>query len=210
MPEMAQSDGSMTLGMWTKKGGKSSFVLHAAHPRDIYDPLMETGVLENLDRSGFAGGVGNNLGAGERLEKAVEGLLARRAGAGRSMKPGETVEVTFALAWYFPNALQKVCRDCDKVEVMGHQYANWFGSADDVFEYARANFADLRGRSREFVEAYYASTQDRWLLDAAAAQLTTLPKGVVVGQGRATSRSGRGSAAAGSRRSISRSTGRFR
>ena len=61
---------------------------------------------------------------------------------------------------------------------MGHQYANWFASSHEVFEYARANFADLRGRSREFVEAYYASTTDRWLLDAASAQLTTLTKSV--------------------------------
>jgi len=178
MPELAQSDGSMTMGMWTKKGGKSSFVLHAAHPRDIYDPLMEIGVLENLDRSGFAGGVGNNLGAGERLEKAVKGCSRGALARTFTMEAGETVEVTVALAWFFPNALQKVCRDSDKLEVMGHQYANWFGSSREVFDYARANFADLRGRSREFVDAYYASTADRWLLDAAGAQLTTLPKGV--------------------------------
>jgi len=175
LPRLCQSDGTMALGVWSAKAGRVTYVLHAVHPRDLYDPVMETGCLENLDRSVFRGSVGNDLGYA-RVRKAdvgfSRGLLCKTV----SMKPGETVEITFALAWHFPNLLQPVRWREPATEKIGHYYENWFSSASEVVTYGARNFSDLRARSREFVDAFYGSTVDRWLLDLANAQLTSFSK----------------------------------
>jgi len=176
MPREAQSAGSAALGLWSKKAGKVSYFLHAAHPRDIYDPLMETGHLENRDRSDYKGTVGNDLGAQTRAARVLLGCSRGVIAKTMALKPGETAQVTFALAWHFPNMAQKECRGGEPTQSIGHQYDNWFGSATEVFAYGQKNFDDLRRRSREFVDAYYETTADRWVLDAIAAQLTTFPK----------------------------------
>jgi uncharacterized protein (DUF608 family) len=135
---------------------------------------MEAGYLENLDRSTFHGSVGNDLGARPRLARLAFDLSRGALAKTMTLEPGETAEVTCALAWYFPNMAQESCGKA--MEVIGHQYENWFHSAGDAFGYAAKSFADLRARSREFVDAFYGSTADRWVLDATAAQLTTLTK----------------------------------
>jgi len=170
----SESYGTLAFGLWSVKAGRTSFVLHAAHPRDIYDPLMASGNLEDLDRSAFRGSIGNDLGTGRRVRKADVGLSRGVLARSLTLQPRETVEVTFALAWHFPNMAEPACDD--KREIIGHQYANWFSSASEAFDYASANSTGLRFRSLEFMNAFYETSRDKWLLDAVAAQLTTLVK----------------------------------
>ncbi len=175
LPKDAQSAGSMALGVWTKKAGRTSYVLHAVHPRDIYDPVMETGRLEDLDRSVFRGSVGNDLGVLTRKVKADTGFSRGVLCKTVKLAARETVEITFALTWHFPNFAQDSGCSGTK-EVIGHQYSNWFRNAEEVFSYAAKNFATLRTRSREFVDAFYATSAEKWILDTVNAQMTTFTK----------------------------------
>jgi len=174
LPEGHESAGSMGFGVWSKKKGRTSYVLHAVHPRDIYDPVMNTGRLEDLDRADFKGLVGNNLGGPAVKRDAVMGASRGVLCRTMDLEGGETAEVTFAITWFFPNQRQRTCTDGD--ETIGHWYANRFKSAGDVMEYAVAERARLEARTREFVDAYYDSSAEKWVLDAAAAQLTSFTK----------------------------------
>ncbi len=175
IPAGHESAGSMSLGAWSKKSGRTSYVLYAVHPRDIYDPIMETGHLEDLDRGDFKGLVGNDLGRPVAKKDAVigpsRGVLCRTI----TLKGGETAEVSFAVAWHFPNQKQRTCNGGGE-ETIGHWYANTFRSAREVMEYGLSKQKDLETRTREFTDAYYASSPDKWVLDAAAAQLTSFTK----------------------------------
>jgi non-lysosomal glucosylceramidase len=133
LPRGHESAGSMGFGVWSKKAGRTSHVLYAVHPRDIYDPVMQTGHLEDLDRGDFQGLVGNNLGGPTAKKDAVLG--ASRGGLCRTMslQAGETAEVTFAITWFFPNQRQRTCMNGGD-EAIGHWYANKFKSASEVME----------------------------------------------------------------------------
>jgi uncharacterized protein (DUF608 family) len=176
MPKGSQSAGTMALGAWASTKARPSYVLHAVHPRDIYDPLMEKGRLEDLDRSRFRGSVGNDLGTGPRVRKADTGFSRGVLCETLSLRPRQTAQVTFVLAWHFPNHAQPSCRGGEPVDIIGHQYANWFKNAQEVLQYCAKKHEDLRARSLEFVEAYYSSSAPKWVLDAAMAPLTNFAK----------------------------------
>jgi uncharacterized protein (DUF608 family) len=169
-----QSAGGMTLGVWSKKAGRVSYVLHGVHPRDLYDPIMSNARLEDLDRSVFRGSVGNDLGGPARVKRADVGLSRGLLCKTLDLAPGEKVEVTFALTWHVPNMAEQ--GSSGAMEVIGHQYSNWFSSAADVAAYAAKNFPRLRERSMEFADAFYGTTVKRWMLDAVNAQLTSFTK----------------------------------
>ncbi|MHC4714643.1 MAG: GH116 family glycosyl hydrolase, partial [Planctomycetota bacterium] len=177
LPEECQSDGGVAFGVWSRKRGRATHVLHAIHPRDIYDPVMETAHLENLDRSDFSGEVGNYMGGPAIRKDAPFGLSRGVLCRTMTLRPKETVRVTFAVSWFFPNLAQPKCRGEDApMEMVGHRYQQWFSSAEEVMKYGAENFTELDARTREFVDAFYATTRPRWLLDAINAQMTTLVK----------------------------------
>lgn len=166
--------GSMVLGVAGGAGGTTSYAAHF-RPRDLWEPLRETGILENRDLGSMEQELGN-MGSSRRVNfrrGLPFGALARTM----TLKPGRSADVTFVLAWHFPNLIEK---DYVPKEVagtnIGHRYEEWFGNATDVFTYAAERFESLRSETRAFVEAYYASSLPGWMLDAIAAQLTTLPK----------------------------------
>jgi non-lysosomal glucosylceramidase len=81
---------------------------------------------------------------------------------GRKLKlaPGQTAQVTFVLAWYFPNfslaaPLQKA----------GRYYATKFNSSHAVAQYVAAQFDRLAGHTRLWRDTWYDSTLPFWFLD---------------------------------------------
>jgi len=171
----ASDNGTMTLGVFGGRGGKTTYAFHLRSRRDIWDPLRDTGMLENVDLGDFAGQLGN-MGASRqaRLRRGLPfGALCRTV----KLPARGAATVTFVLAWHFPNFREADYppKDC-KGRCIGHRYSEWFDDADDVLAYVIGNLATLRSRTAEFVDAYYATTMDRWLLDAIAAQFTTLVK----------------------------------
>jgi uncharacterized protein (DUF608 family) len=82
------------------------------------------------------------------------------------LKPGESREVRFVLAWFYPDA-----RDSDGKSV-GHQYANWFDGSQAVAEYVTAGWSNIARRVGEWQERIYTeTTAPAWLKDQAVNSL---------------------------------------
>lgn len=80
---------------------------------------------------------------------------------GRKLRiaPGESAEVTFLLAWNFPNlTLAKLGR-------VGRRYATRFDSAHAVAKYVATNFSRLASQTRLWRDTWYDSTLPYWFLD---------------------------------------------
>lgn len=174
IPKKQFDYGTMVMGMITNGPGRTTSARHF-RPRDIWDPLRSTGLLENIDLGDIEQEIGN-MGASQRVNfrrNLPFGALARTV----KLKPGETTELTFVLCWHFPNFIELDYKEKDVAgSNIGHKYNNWFGDATDVFNYAVKNFKKLRSETKLFFDAYYQSSLPDWLLDAASAQLTTLTK----------------------------------
>jgi uncharacterized protein (DUF608 family) len=173
MPKGASADGSLVIGAFG--AGSSSYALHPRTDRDLWEPLRSDGRLDNTDHGPFSGDVGNQ-GEGRRdwIQRGTpHGYLCRTL----RLKPRETAEVVFCLAWYFPHMWERdyAARD-RRAERIGHRYAEWFSDATDVFDYASRRYDKLRRRTRAFSDAFHNSSLERWKLDAISAQLTTLIK----------------------------------
>jgi len=175
LPQHDSARGEMALGSWTDGRSRATYVLHPRTVRDVWDPLRATGRLEDRDFGTFEGVVGDEMP--ERLRVQVRrglpyGVLCRTL----DLAPRGTAEVTFCLAWHFPEMHERPACPDKAPERIGHMYENWFADAGEALAYAHRHHARLRAASRRFVEAFYASRFPRWLLDAVNAQLTTLVK----------------------------------
>ena len=81
-------------------------------------------------------------------DEAKRGVVA----AGVSLAKGETKDVVFLVAWYFPQRPQR-----------GRMYANWFDGALAAAEYVAGNFDRLAGQTRLFRDTYFDTTLPYWL-----------------------------------------------
>jgi uncharacterized protein (DUF608 family) len=90
------------------------------------------------------------------LTDKLSGTLGRRI----KLKPGQSIAVTFVVAWHFPNlslggALQKA----------GRWYATRFSSASAVVHYVAAHFDRVAAETRLWRDTWYDSTLPFWFLD---------------------------------------------
>ena len=102
------------------------------------------------------------------LAEPLIGTLGRTV----QLKPGESAQVTFILAGYFPNL---ELRQLGKV---GRYYATQFASAQAVVEYVAAHLDKLTGATRLWRDTWYDSTLPYWFLDRTFANASTLASGV--------------------------------
>jgi uncharacterized protein (DUF608 family) len=77
------------------------------------------------------------------------------ATATTELKPGQSRELRFVLAWFYPDA-----RDSSG-HFVGHQYANWFDSSMAVAQSVAANWDDLARRVGEWQDRIYAADSRR-------------------------------------------------
>ncbi len=184
MPTGASDHGTLALAVIEENAGQTSYVFHPRTSRDVWDPFHLTGNLENVDIGQFGGAAGNmefggpvgNMGA-ERQAGLRRGLPVGALCHTVSLPAGTRREVTFLLAWHFPNFIEEDYAEKNRVgQPIGHQYSQYFEDAGQVLAYGAVNRQMLQDRTTEFVEAYDRSSFPRWLLDASAAQLTTLIK----------------------------------
>lgn len=100
----------------------------------------------------------------------------------RDLKPENSFEHTFIASWVFPNNYARdtsvsgndanAPMDMERNE--GHYYSNFFSNSAEAGEYIAANYADLKKRSKDFVDAYYESDAPAYVLDQVASNLNTL------------------------------------
>lgn len=94
------------------------------------------------------------------------------------LNPGETIQLTFILSWYFPNRYVNFehfgpRRDYGKSRFwLGNAYAARFSDALEVAEYLREHQVRLEKQSRKWAEGLYKSTLPDWMIEALAAQGT--------------------------------------
>ncbi|MCS7113469.1 MAG: GH116 family glycosyl-hydrolase [Candidatus Bathyarchaeota archaeon] len=86
------------------------------------------------------------------------------------VKPGSEGRIIVLLAWYYPNHI-----DVRGIRV-GHYYENLFSDVIAVIDYTVDNFDYLYSKTRKFVDTLYDASYDRWLVDLASSQITTLSK----------------------------------
>lgn len=96
----------------------------------------------------------------------------------QTVPAGGDVQVTFLIAWHFPNRTPERCGwravEGKEKEVVGNYYAERFKDAWDVSLYASRGLPSLESRSRQFFEELRSSTLPPVVLDAALSNLSTL------------------------------------
>lgn len=118
------------------------------------DQATAAGKLEELPDFGTMGLA--LLGMPAEVAETAEpvGLLGRQL----TLAPGESKQVTFVLAWHFPNLTM------DRLPG-GRFYATKFESALAVAKYVAANFERLATQTRLWRDTWYDSTLPYWFLD---------------------------------------------
>ena len=90
------------------------------------------------------------------LADHLSGELGRKL----TLDSGQSVTVTFVIAWFFPN-LESI----PAVAVQGRYYASRFDSALAVAKYVARNIASLTSRTFLWRDTWYDSTLPHWFLD---------------------------------------------
>jgi len=127
------------------------------------DEIGKAGPLEELTDFGTMALALLGDAAEEASADATAPFADKLSGAlGRKLKlaPGASAQVTFVLAWHFPNlSLDGPLRKA------GQYYATKFASAPAVAQYVADNFDRLAGETRLWHDTWYDSTLPFWFLD---------------------------------------------
>ncbi|MQY79559.1 MAG: hypothetical protein GH151_10280 [Bacteroidetes bacterium] len=106
-----------------------------------------------------------------------------------TLKPGETKVIRLMMAWYVPNTVLRYGRDPEPVPEVPccdanykPWYTNRFKDIIGVVNFWETNYDDLREKSEQFKEAFYASTLPAEVTEAVAANLTILKSPTVLRQ----------------------------
>jgi len=135
------------------------------------DRLPEAGPLEELpDYGTMALALFGEPADAASADAAVPFTEKLSSSLARNLKlaPGESVQVTFVLAWHFPNCtLPKLGR-------VGRHYAARFDSAKAVVDYIARNLARLTTQTRLWRDTWYDSSLPFWFLDRTLLNASTL------------------------------------
>lgn len=108
----------------------------------------------------------------------------------KKLSPKQAFKHTYLMTWYFPNAYGShnapksgnlregefygdYIINQKQTKIQGHYYNNFFQSANDVADYLIQNKADIHKRTKEFVDNFYASDADQFVLDQINSNLNT-------------------------------------
>ena len=171
LPAEHSSDGQLMLAVEAQHDDEVTYALHPRHGRDLWDPLIATGRLENTDYGNERGYIGE-VGAEKKLGVPVgfrRAALCRHA----RLAPGASVELVFTLTWHFPNMWEAEGRQKPPARI-GHYYARRFSDAAQVCDWLRKERSRLQQISADFQQAFFASSLPKWMLQAVNAQFSPL------------------------------------
>jgi uncharacterized protein (DUF608 family) len=92
------------------------------------------------------------------------------------LAPGQTVEVRFALSWFFPHHLARARQPNAAPVELGHMYANWFHDAAEVNQYLRTNYTSHRQATEAFARTLADTSLGSAMAFVWSSQLGTLVK----------------------------------
>lgn len=113
-----------------------------------------------------------------------------------SLKPGESKVIRVMMAWYVPDSNLKFGKDSEEKEeeectdpacscydpFYKPWYSGTFKSIEEVVNYWKTNYTDLRAKSELFTNSFYNSTLPAEVTEAIAANLTILKSPTVLRQ----------------------------
>ncbi len=100
------------------------------------------------------------------------------------LKPGQTKTIRLKFCWYVPNTDLRVGNDGSVNELKTYQpwYAGKFNNIEELAEYWKLKYDDLRRKSGLFTEAFYSSTLPNEVLEAVSANLSILKSPTILRQ----------------------------
>jgi len=116
----------------------------------------------------------------KKLPRSLQGgSNTGSVGARCSLKPGESIEVPFLLAWHFPNYVHGTHDWGDEArDKEPPQWKNWYATkwadAWEVARYTAKHLARLRKGTKSFRDALFSSSLPSHVLDAVSSQLSVL------------------------------------
>ena len=96
-----------------------------------------------------------------------------------SLKPGQQRQVTFLIAWHFPNRINESVLDQHTPggragPRVGNMYNNWFADAGGVVRYVHRHFDRLERQTMLFRDCFYDATLPESVLDRVGSQIATI------------------------------------
>lgn len=175
LPGEASDRGQVRISVAPSRGQSVSYLAHPRTMRDFWEPMRESVRLENADIGNYVGRLGNE--GADTQAKLRLGLPHGALCVTTAIDPGEEVTVRFQLAWHFPNFWESDYpeKKCCGTNI-GHYYSKRFKTVEPVAAYGWKEHDRLLSRSREWLDAFYATSLPRWLLDAVNAQFTSFIK----------------------------------
>lgn len=127
------------------------------------DGVLSSALLPEGDRPAAIFGDNGSL-AGED-DSTTADTSGRHSGMGRTVTvaPGESRQITFVVAWHFPN-----------LDPGGRFYATRFDTAQQAAQYVAEHFPRLAEQTRRWHDAYYDSTLPAWLVNRLHMPISTL------------------------------------
>lgn len=168
---------------------ESTWYLGWEHKHPYYENLLFENTFRNINDT--EGRNFTDRWTGEKIGRYGNRELEQRCFSSiaitKDLAPGESFDHSFIMTWYFPNNYGAHNDNSPQTERQkedftfgqqltkdqGHYYENFFSSAGEVAKYMKANKADLTDRTRKFVDDFYASTLDRFVLDQVNSNLNT-------------------------------------
>lgn len=104
------------------------------------------------------------------------------------LEPGQTKSIKLMLSWYVPQSELQIgeicgCSSCDQPSpTHSPWYASQFGSIEDVTDYWRVNYQQLRDDTCRFTDCFFDSSLPERAMDAVEANLSILKSPTILRQ----------------------------
>lgn len=165
----------------------SSYYLGWEHRHPYYEKLLTERELENIDDTAGRNVLNKKTGhlEGRTASRTLDQRHFSSIAMSRKLQSGESAEHSFLLSWHFPNNPGSInedviLSDCKPYSMgqkitkdEGHYYSNYFHNAAEVADYMAENKEILTRKSHKFVEDFFASDLETFILNQVNSHLNT-------------------------------------
>ena len=163
-------------GMDTKESSFGTMALASLSPETshylgwnwrypYYEYVLQNGTLPNIDDTKERNIIEIDKTTGKK--RPLKPLFSTLAVSG-NLENAEVLENSFIVSWDFPNAY-----DLKLKKIVGNYYSNFFNSATEVADYFIENREDLYNQSKNFLNNFYESSIEPFILNQINSQLNT-------------------------------------
>jgi len=184
MDEQSPTWGQATLASLTSD---STFYCGWQHPHPYYQQVLRNRVLPNIDDTNGVESIappvpawmpithGRNRTDPATGKKKVHDtdLYSTIAKSFELTRTQSRVSHSFVYTWNFPNLYAENATHAMSSINEGHYYSNFFSSSLEVANYAAEQRSDLKKRSREFLDNFFDSSAETFVLEQVNSHLNT-------------------------------------